>query len=128
MSDFIEVSTVIAAHHPRELAEFYASFNDVEVVEGINNNHFVLFLPNGLKIEFYKPSKASSWPEKGRSCALCFKKEPSSDSLQSLNDWSSELIGLGGKLLTDVKVQSFGAEVWLLDPEGNVFLILVPSS
>tara|TARA_Y100001968_G_C19404440_1_gene742856 strand:- start:814 stop:1206 length:393 start_codon:yes stop_codon:yes gene_type:complete len=125
MDDSIEVSCVIASHSPRQLAAFYANLNHAEIFQGINNNHFFILIKDGFKIEFYKPSKYGLRPKQGTSCSLCFKKQANDHPLKVLNDWTEHLSELGGRVISQARVESFGAEIWVVDPEENQFLLLV---
>jgi hypothetical protein len=42
-----------------------------------------------------------------------------------LNDWITAAKALGASLQELPRQESFGAEAWLLDPEGNRLLLLV---
>lgn len=42
-----------------------------------------------------------------------------------LNTWISAALGLGASLHESPREESFGAEAWLLDPEGKRLLLLV---
>ena len=123
----IEASCVIASHSPRELAGFYANLNDVEIFQGINNDHCFILIRDSFKIQFYQPSKNLQWANQGNSCALCFRKQSNDELLKVLNDWTAHLSELGGKVVAKARVESFGAEAWVADPEDNQFLLLVTS-
>ena len=43
-----------------------------------------------------------------------------------IEKWISEILKIGGSVMGITKLANFGAEQWILDPEGNKFLILVP--
>ena len=123
----IEISFVIASNRPRDLAEFYANFNEVERLQGMNSDHYVVKLKNGLKMQFYKPSENQIIKRRGGFSSVCFQKEPSSDPLTILEEWMSNLKRFGASIYSKPKNSFFGAEVWMADPDGNNFLILVPS-
>jgi hypothetical protein len=62
--------------------------------------------------------------------ALCLQR-PAEDSsaVAVLNDWINAALTLGASLQDPARQESFGAEAWLLDPEGNRLLLFVlPSS
>ena len=63
---------------------------------------------------------------KGNSTSLCFQGEPSEDPSKMIETWISEILKIGGSVMGISKLANFGAEQWILDPEGNKFLILVP--
>ena len=45
--------------------------------------------------------------------------------LAGLEAWIATSLGLGATLLAPARLEPFGAEAWLLDPEGNRLLLLV---
>ena len=57
---------------------------------------------------------------------MCFQREPCADPSKILEDWTSEILKIGGSVMGISKLAKFGCEQWMLDPEGNQFLILVP--
>tara|TARA_Y100001968_G_scaffold46041_3_gene36170 strand:+ start:1341 stop:1727 length:387 start_codon:yes stop_codon:yes gene_type:complete len=123
----IEISFVIASSYPKELAEFYAHFNEVEIHKGIDSDHYLLSLRNVLTIQIYRPSAKQSCPKGGRTIALCFQSNPSTDPIAKIKRWSSEITQIGGSIVSTPNKKSFGAELWLSDPDGNNFLIFAPS-
>jgi hypothetical protein len=38
----------------------------------------------------------------------------------------SHAIGLGASVVEPARLEPFGAECWMNDPEGNAFLMLIP--
>ena len=46
--------------------------------------------------------------------------------IKKIKSWTSEISKLGCSALGIPKMANFGSEQWMLDPEGNQFLILVP--
>ncbi len=121
----IEVSFAIASNSPRELAGFYGNLNHAEIFQGLNNNHWFILIRDSSKIEFYRPSKDLLCPKEGNSCALCFKQQATDEPLKILTDWTNYLCELGGKVITQARVEFFGAEIWVADPEDNEFLLVV---
>ena len=122
----IEVSWVIASERPKELAEFYAFVINGEIREGKNNQHFLIVDPTGLKIHIYRPSEKCTWQKMGHASSICMATKPSLDPLSEIEEWSSRLISNGATVVEGPRVESFGAESWIADPEGNYFLILAP--
>ena len=118
-------SFVISSKSPRKLAEFYSSLIQGDLKIGNNNNHFYIDLSNGLKIHFYKASKDRHFPFKGSFSSICFQKETSNDTSETLSKWIASLIPVGAIVVEDIRNESFGSEAWLSDPEGNYFLLLV---
>ncbi len=123
-----EVGLVIASAKPKELAEFYSFALDAEVRKGVSESHWVIFHPMGTEIQFYRPSDNRPWPKKGRVLAICLKGEPSLEPIKEINKWLLRLIVKGGSVVGQPKAYSFGAEAWILDPEKNQFLLLVPTT
>ncbi|WP_320664305.1 VOC family protein [Prochlorococcus sp. MIT 1223] len=123
----LEASVVIAAREPKALADFYAKVNKVDIVDGIEPDHYLVSINDGsLYIQFYRPSRTRDFPEKGRSTSICFQSKAVSQPLIYIANWSSDLEKLGATLVEPPINKSFGAEAWMTDPEGNKFLILVP--
>jgi hypothetical protein len=58
--------------------------------------------------------------------ALCLQRQTEdSSAVAVLNDWIYAALTLGASLQDPARQESFGAEAWLLDPEGNCLLPLV---
>lgn len=51
---------------------------------------------------------------------------PHRDPLATLLEWLEQAQGLGAVVEEQPRLESFGAEAWLNDPEGNALLLLVP--
>ena len=122
----MNINFVIASKNPKELTEFYAKINSDKVNKGFNATHYFISLSSRSKIHFYKPNKNHKWQRKGNSTSLCFEGEPSKDPSKMIESWTSEILQIGGFAMGNQKLANFGSEQWLLDPEGNKFLILVP--
>ena len=122
----MNVNFVIASENPKELSGFYAKINSDKANIGFNSNHYFISLSDRSKIHFYRPNKNSQLHRKGNSTALCFQREPSEDPLKIIERWKSKILKTGGNAVGQVKMADFGSEQWMLDPEGNQFLILVP--
>ncbi len=122
----MNINFVIASQDPKGLSNFYGKINSDKVIKGFTSTHYFISLSNRSKIEFYRPGKDYEWKSTGNSASLCFEGKPSIEPLKAIATWSSELLGLGGKVKSSPKLRKFGAELWMLDPEGNHFLILVP--
>ena len=122
----MNINFVIASENPKELSEFYAKINSDKVKKGFNSTHYFISLSNRSKIHFYRPNKNHEWQRKGNSTSLCFQGEPSEDPSQIIKSWISEILKIGGNAMGIPKLANFGSEQWMLDPEGNQFLILVP--
>ena len=46
--------------------------------------------------------------------------------MKIIEKWISEILIIGGRAMGITKLAEFGSEQWMLDPEGNQFLILIP--
>ena len=122
----MNINFVIASENPKELSCFYAEINSDKVNKGFNATHYFISLSNRSKIHFYIPNKNHEWQRKGNSTSLCFQREPSEDPSKIIERWTSEILKIGGNAMGISKLAKFGCEQWMLDPEGNQFLILVP--
>jgi len=122
----MNINFVIASENPKELSIFYAKINFGKVIKGFNTNHYFISLSNRSKIHFYRPTENYEWQRKGNSTSLCFQGEPSEDPATIIESWTSEILKIGGSAMGKTKLANFGSEQWMLDPEGNQFLILVP--
>ena len=122
----MNINFVIASKNPKELTEFYAKINSDKVNKGFNATHYFISLSNRSKIHFYRPNENHEWQRKGNSPSLCFQGEPSEDPSKMIERWISEILKIGGRVMGISKLAKFGCEQWMLDPEGNQFLILVP--
>ena len=122
----MNINFVIASKNPKELSGFYSKINSDKVNKGLNATHYFISLSNRSKIHFYRPNENHQWQRKGNSTSLCFQREPCADPSKILKDWTSEILKIGGSAMGIPKLANFGSEQWMLDPEGNQFLILVP--
>ena len=123
----IQLGLVIASKHPKKLSEFYAFATNGEIRPGKSELHWRIVHKNGMTIHLYKPSLNRPCPEKGRASSLCLEQPPSLKPLLSIEDWAGTLILRGAKSVQSPKLESFGAEIWMMDPEDNHFLLLIPS-
>ena len=124
--NLMNINFVIASESPKELSDFYAEINYDKAKKGFNSTHYFISLSNRSKIHFYRPKKDHEWQRAGNSTSLCFQGEPSEDPSEIIKSWTSEILKIGGSLMGTSKCAKFGYEQWMLDPEGNQFLILVP--
>jgi len=122
----MNINFVIASKNPKELSSFYAKINSDKVNEGFDATHYFISLSNRSKIHFYQSNENIEWQRKGNSTSLCFQREPSEDPSKIIVSWTSEILKIGGSELGIPKLANFGSEQWMLDPEGNQFLIVVP--
>jgi hypothetical protein len=64
-------------------------------------------------------------PQPGR-LALCLqRKTDATGALAMLHTWIEEALELGASAEDPPRQEPFGAEAWLLDPEGNRLLLLM---
>tara|TARA_B100001029_G_C14663746_1_gene235818 strand:+ start:138 stop:542 length:405 start_codon:yes stop_codon:yes gene_type:complete len=122
----MNINFLIASESPKELSSFYGKINSDKVNKGFNSNHYFILLSKRSKIHFYRPSKNHEWEKKGNTSSLCFQGEPSQDPSKVIEFWTSKLLKSGARVKGLMKSADFGSEQWMLDPEGNQFLILVP--
>ena len=122
----MNINFVIASENPRELCDFYAKINSDKANRGFNTTHYFISLSNQSKIHFYQPNKNHKWQRERNSTSLCFQSDPSEDPSKIIERWTAEILKMGGRAVGIPKLENFGSEQWMLDPEGNQFLILVP--
>ena len=122
----MNINFLIASKNPKELSGFYAKINSVKASKGFNTTHYFISLSNRSKIHFYRPNENHEWQRKGNSTSLCFQREPCEEPSKIIKSWTAEITKLGGSTIGVPKLANFGSEQWMLDPEGNQFLILVP--
>ena len=122
----ITSSLVLAADDPAALAQFYGALLQVEPQAGLSSTHWRVPWPAGGWLEVYAPSCSRPQPRKPGRLALCLqRKADARGALALLNTWNEEALGLGASVEDPPRQEPFGAEVWLLDPEGNRLLLLV---
>ena len=122
----MNINFVIASKNPKELSGFYDKIHSDKAKKGFNSTHYFITLSNRSKIHFYLPNENHEWKRRGNSTSLCFQREPCEDPSKSIDSWRSEILKIGGSSAGIPKLANFGSEQWMLDPEGNQFLILVP--
>ena len=122
----MNINFVIASENPKELCGFYAKINSDKANRGFNSTHYFILLSNRSKIHFYLANENHEWQRKINSTSLCFQREPCEDPSSIIETWTSEILKIGGSAIGIPKLANFGSEQWMLDPEGNQFLILVP--
>ena len=122
----MNINFVIASENPKELSDFYSKINSDKANKGFNSTHYFISLSDRSEIHFYRPNELHEWKRKGNSTSLCFQGEPSQDPSEIIERWISEILKIGGSVMGTSKLASFGSEQWMLDPEGNQFLILIP--
>lgn len=100
----------------------------MEPQPGQSTSHWRLPWPAGGWLEIYAPSRSRPQPRQSGRLALCLQRQvEGTDTDAVLNSWIEAALDLGASLLEQPRVEPFGAEAWLLDPEGNRLLLLVRS-
>ena len=122
----MNINFVIASENPKELSGFYAKINSDKAKKGFNSTRYFISLSNRSKIHFYLPNENYEWERGGNITSLCFQREPAADPVKIIENWIYEISKIGGSVMGKSKLAKFGAEQWMIDPEGNQFLILVP--
>lgn len=124
----ISGSIVLAADDPAALAQFYGELLQVEPQRGLSTSHWRVRWPAGGWLEIYAPSRSRPQPRQPGRLALCLQKQADSTHTAALlTSWIEAALELGASLLDPTRQEPFGAEAWLLDPEGNRLLLLVRS-
>lgn len=119
-------SIVLAADEPAALARFYATLIGVAAQPGLSASHWRLPWPPGGWLELYAPSSSRPQPPQPGRLALCLQRQADAgEAFAALESWVSAALALGAALQEAPRQESFGAEAWLLDPEGNRLLLLV---
>jgi predicted enzyme related to lactoylglutathione lyase len=122
----MQISWVLAADDTGKLGRFYSDLFQAKLVPGMADHHCVVEFDNGTLLEIYRPSRKRRFPQRGRALAPCLRLDPSPDPLPELRRLLSSTLERGGSLLEDARVEAFGAEAWIQDPEGNPLLLLAP--
>jgi hypothetical protein len=119
-------SIVLAADDPVALASFYGALLEVEPQPGLSASHWRVPWPAGGWLEVYAPSQSRPQARQQGRLALCLQRTAAgADPIGALEDWIGETARLGATVFDPPRQESFGAEAWLLDPEGNRLLLLV---
>ena len=119
------LSWVLAANNPQSLAEFYAKALGCSCRSGLSAQHWMVSLPTGGTLQIYRPSRQRPWPVRGAALAPCFQRIGTDHPERELARWIEQLEMLGARRREPARLESFGAECWMEDPEGQPFLTLV---
>ena len=122
----MQISWVLAAEDPNRLGRFYSELFQADLQPGVADHHRIVQFSDGTRLEIYRPSSKRPFPKRGRALAPCLRLLPSRDPLPELQRLVSMALQQGGSLVEDARVEPFGAEAWIHDPEGNPLLLLVP--
>ena len=119
-------SLVLAADDPAALARFYGALLHVEPQPGLSSTHWRVPWPADGWLELYAPSKSRPQPRQQGRLALCLQRRAdATGALAVLQTWLEAALELGASVGDLPRQEPFGAEAWLLDPEGNRLLLLV---
>ena len=122
----LRASLVLAADDSHRLASFYASLLDCPPEAGFSASHWRLAWPGGGLLEIYEPSQARPLPRQIGRLSLCLQRDcPDERPLDQLQAWIDSALAAGASLEQPPRLEPFGAEAWLLDPEANRLLLLV---
>ena len=121
------ITWVLAARDPESLAWFYAGAFGTTADRGLSQQHWRVPLADGGCLEIYRPSRSRPFPERGRTLAPCLKLSACEQPLEQLEACLPELIAPGASVQQPPRLEPFGAEAWLEDPEENPLLVVVPS-
>ena len=120
------LSWVLAADDPQRLAGFYAALLECPNEQGFSRSHWIVELAGGGRLEIYRPSRQRPFPLRGRAMAPCLRLPPSNVPLAHLQQHLPTWLAMGASLKEPPRLEAFGAEVWLADPEGNPVLVVQP--
>ena len=122
----ITSSLVLAADDPAALARFYGAVLNAEPHPGLSDTHWRVPWPAGGWLELYAPSRSRPQPRQPGRLALCLQRmADATGALAVLHAWIATALELGASVDDSPRQEPFGAEAWLLDPEGNRLLLLV---
>ena len=122
----IQISWVLAAEDSARLATFYSELFQAKLNPGVAEHHCIVQFSDGTQLEIYRPSRRRSFPARGRALAPCLRLPPSQEPLPELHRLPSNALQRGGSILEEARLEPFGAEAWIHDPEGNPLLLLAP--
>jgi hypothetical protein len=121
-----QASLVLAADDSRRLAAFYGTLLGCPPEAGFSASHWRLPWPGGGLLEIYEPSQSRPLPRQVGRLSLCLQRDcPDERPLELLQNWIDSLLAAGATMELAPRQEPFGAEAWLLDPEGNRLLLLV---
>lgn len=93
---------------------------DLEPQPGLGPSHWRWPWPAGGWLELYAPSRRRPQPRQQGRLALCLQRqEEGTGSVPLLNAWITRALDLGASVQDPPRQEAFGAEAWLLDPEGR---------
>ena len=107
---------VLASEDPRQLASFYGRLLNCGPSVAMPGMAVTLQLPMGMALVLYRPSRQRPQCPPAGGLALCL-------CCANLEGMSQRAVTLGAQPLGPRREEAFGSEQWLLDPEGNRFLV-----
>ena len=122
----IQISWVLAAEDSARLAAFYSELFQARLKPGLAEHHCIVQFSDGTQLDIYRPSRRRPFPARGKALAPCLRLPPSQEPLPELQRLLIKALQRGGSLLEDARLEPFGAEAWINDPEGNPLLLLAP--
>ena len=121
----VRLTWVIPSDHPQRLAVFYAALLGEVPRAGRSPSHW-LVSPQGMpELQFYRPSSKRELPPKGRAWSPCLSQTTNADPLVVLQRWCDQAQRQGAEVQEPARLEPFGAECWMVDPERNAFLLLI---
>lgn len=128
-SGLTRASLVLAADNGPSLAAFYGTLLGCQSEVGVSGSHWQLAMPGGGLMEIYVPSQARPLPRQIGRMALCLQRDAAGEvPLVRLQGWIDLALAAGARQDQPPRLEAFGAEAWLLDPEANRLLLLVPAA
>ena len=119
-------SIVLAAEDPEALAHFYGALLEAEPLPGGSDTHWRVPWVAGGFLEVYRPARSRPQPRRQGRLALCLQRQADGADPQTLlKVWLDSALAVGASVLDPPRLEPFGAEAWVLDPEGNRLLLLV---
>jgi len=108
---------------------FYGRLLKVGSERGFSDLHWLLRLPGGAVLQMYRPSRSRPGRSHGERLGLMLTRPAESGRcLAVLEQWLAEARALGGWTLGPARLESFGTEAWIRDPEGyRVLLVVAPT-
>lgn len=123
--DAVTLSWVIPCDQPQALAAFYAGLLGEVPRAGLSPSHWLVSPEGKPLLQFYRPSSTRDLPPKGRAWSPCLSQATDQDPLAALQHWCDQAQRQGAAVQEPARLESFGAECWMVDPERNAFLLLI---
>lgn len=124
----IQLSWVLASSQPERIALFYARLLGLTPQPGASSAHWLVITAKGERLQFYRPSSQRPQQAQGRAWSPCFTMATEMAPMQRLDRWCRDALDQGASLHEAARMEPFGAECWMKDPDQNDFLLLVTPS